>query len=165
MKNIVLIGMPGSGKTTILHKLGEKLGWPIMDTDLYIVAKQGKTVQEMFDISEQYFRDIETRTYNEISSLEGYILATGGGAVKRAENIEYLKRNGVTFLLNRTPENIIADIDISGRPLLRDGADKIWNLYRERKDLYLKYADVIVDNNGDIDDVVDFIVNRVKDWK
>lgn len=163
MKNIVLIGMPGSGKSTVLHLLGQRLGRPVMDTDLYIVEKHGKTVQQMFDISEQYFRDIETATYDEISTLDGWIIATGGGAVKKAENIRYLRRNGVTFLLNRSCENIISDIDIRGRPLLKNGAEHIYNLYNERKDMYLSSADVIIDNNGSLDDTVEQIVKYCTD--
>lgn len=162
MKNIVLIGMPGSGKSTVMALLKTRLGRPAMDTDLYMVDKEGMTVQQMFDISEQYFRDKETETYKEISSLDGWILATGGGAVKRPENIQYLRQNGVTFLLDRSCENIVNDIDISGRPLLRNGAERIYNLYNERKDMYLASADVIIDNNGTLENTVNLIVDYCK---
>ena len=82
-KNIVLIGMPGSGKTTFGKKLAEILGRKFYDADDVLVAREKHTIKELFDEGEKCFRDAETRTLRELSKLDGVVIATGGGAVLR----------------------------------------------------------------------------------
>ena len=150
MKNIVLIGMPGSGKTTIAKKLSEVLNMPLIDVDEYIVKKYRLSIKEMFEISEDYFRECETNCVKEVSLKSGVIISTGGGVIKKSENIEALKTNGIIFLLDRKLENIIKDIETSTRPLLKEGKEKIYTLYSEREMLYLNSAHQVIDNNGTI---------------
>ncbi len=162
MKNIILIGMPGSGKTTISNLLGEKLNRPVIDIDEYLVDKYQMSIDEMFSISEDYFRQRETICCKEVAGLSGHILSTGGGVIKRPENIEALKQNGVVFLLDRSVENIITDIEISTRPLLKEGKERIYTLYEERKDLYLNSADVRIDNNHSLEYTIKEILYYVE---
>jgi len=95
MENIVLIGMMGCGKTTISNLLSKELSRPLIDIDEYLVDKYDMTIPEMFDISEDYFRERETICCQEVGLLENYIISTGGGVIKNPKNIEM----GLLFIL------------------------------------------------------------------
>lgn len=140
-ENLVLIGMPGSGKTVVGHMLAEKTGLPFCDTDQLIVKKAGKPITEIFrDSGEQTFRDLESEVIRDLSLRGGMIVSTGGGAVLRPENVTALKQNGRLFWLDRDPDALIPTDD---RPLA-DTADKIRTLYRERYPVYQSAADEII---------------------
>ncbi len=160
-KNIVLIGMPGSGKTTIGLILAKKLNKEFVDTDELIVEKERKSIADMFAISEDYFRDAESMCAKELSNKNSLVISTGGGIIKREENIEYLKNNSIIIFLNRSPENIIRDVDIQKRPLLKDGIDNLYKLYNERINLYKKYCDFEVINDREIDDTVNNLLQEL----
>lgn len=141
MKNIVLIGMPGCGKSTV----GSLLGLPFYDTDAEIERSEGRTIAEIFDADgEDVFRRIETETVKRLSSRTGVTIATGGGVVKSEDNIRTLKQNGVIVFLNR-PLDLI-DTSNADRPLLRDPC-KLKQLYTERLPLYKRYADIEIIND------------------
>lgn len=158
MKNIVLIGMPGSGKTTVGLLLSEKLNMKFIDMDKYIESKENKSITEMFEISEEYFRNAESKCAEILGSQSSLIIAAGGGIVKRKENIDFLKQNSVIVFLNRPPEKIIEDIDIATRPLLKEGKEKIYTLYNERLHLYKKYCTIEVLNDKTLNDAVNKIL-------
>lgn len=143
-QNIVLIGMPSSGKTTVGRILAEKCGKELADTDEYIVKKIGMPIADFFaKHGEAEFRKIEKETVAGLASTGGKIIATGGGAVLDAENVRALKQNGVLVFLDRRPENLIATDD---RPLAsrRSALEK---LYAERYDIYCAAAEVHIDAN------------------
>lgn len=143
-QNIVLIGMPSSGKTTVGRILAEKCGKELADTDEYIVKKIGMPIADFFaEHGEAEFRKIEKETVAGLVSTGGKIIATGGGAVLDAENVRALKQNGVLVFLDRRPENLIATDD---RPLAsrRSALEK---LYAERYDIYCAAAEVHIDAN------------------
>ena len=143
-QNIVLIGMPSSGKTTVGRILAEKCGKELADTDEYIVKKIGMPIADFFaKHGEAEFRKIEKETVAGLASTGGKIIATGGGAVLDADNVRALKQNGVLVFLDRRPENLIATDD---RPLSsrRSALEK---LYAERYDIYCAAAEVHIDAN------------------
>ena len=148
MKNIVLIGMPGSGKTTLGRRLAELLQMDFIDADPEIEKDTGKTIPELFAVSEDWFRHCETATVRRLARLEGTVLAMGGGVVLRPENIAALKENGVLLFLDRSPEAIAGDVDMAYRPLLRDGTKRVYELYAQRRHLYEAAADRVVRNKG-----------------
>ncbi len=154
MKNIVLIGMPGSGKSTLGKLLGQKLKYNFFDADIVLEKLEGKTIKELFTVGEECFREAETRTLKYLSKLENCIIAAGGGAVKRSENMQLFRKNAIVIFIDRSPENIVQDVDIASRPLLTEGRQKIFDLYRERAELYRRYQDYIVDNNGSQEDAL-----------
>ena len=154
MKNIVLIGMPGCGKTTFGKKLAKKLGVSFYDADEVLEEREQRTIKSFFAESEDAFRAAETRTLRYLADLDGAVIATGGGAVKRAENMELAKHNGVVVFIDRKPENILGCIAGDARPLLAADKRRIFTLYEERIALYRKYADYIVENNGDFGSVL-----------
>ena len=149
MKNIVLIGMPGCGKSTFGKRLARRLSLSFYDADEVLEQREQRTIKNFFAESEDAFRSAETRTLAYLSELEGVIIATGGGAVKRAENMELLKRKGVVVFIDRKPEQILGNIEGDARPLLAADKQRIFKLYEERIDLYRKYADKIITNSGD----------------
>ena len=102
MKNIVLIGMPGSGKSTLGRYLAEILNRDFIDADPEIEKDAGKTIPELFAVSEDNFRKQETATVKRLSRLQGKVLAMGGGVVLRQENIASLKENGTVIFLDRS---------------------------------------------------------------
>ena len=111
MKNIVLIGMPGSGKSTLGRCLAEMLGRDFIDADPEIEKDAGKTIPELFAVSEDCFRRQETATTKRLAKLQGKVLAMGGGVVLRQENIAALKENGLIIFIERSPEDIVGDVD------------------------------------------------------
>ncbi len=160
MKNIVIIGMSGSGKTTLGMMLSKKLNMEFVDMDNYIETMENKSIIEMFEISEEYFRNAESECAKILSLESSLVIAAGGGIVKRKENMDNFKKNSLIVFLNRLPEKIIEDIDIKTRPLLREGRDKVFTLYNERLHLYKKYCDIEVLNDKTLDDAVNEIMTR-----
>ena len=162
MKNIVLIGMPGCGKSTLGRSLAEMLGRDFIDADPEIEKDAGKTIPELFAVSEDFFRKQETRTTKRLAALQDKVLAMGGGVVLRQENISSLKENGLIIFLDRSPEDIIGDVDTQTRPLLATGRQRIYDLYAQREALYSAAADVTVQNKGSIQDVLSRLAEAAK---
>ncbi|HEY8499534.1 MAG TPA: shikimate kinase, partial [Clostridia bacterium] len=160
-KNIVLTGIMGCGKTTIGRMLAEKLSIEFIDLDQYIEQKWGG-ITELFKKGEEYFRNIESKAVAEVSEKEGAVIATGGGVVKRNENIAALKRNGIIFFIDRPLEDILSDVDISDRPLLKEGKEKLIQIFSERYNLYINTCDVRIKNTGDIQSVGDEIIGYLE---
>lgn len=156
---IVLIGMPGCGKTTIGRIISKQLKMNFYDMDDYIEKISSSTIAELFENGEEYFRNIETQACRELAQKKDVLISTGGGVVKRKENIEILKEDSIIIFLDRPVENIFEDVDVSNRPLLKDGKQKLLNLYEERYELYKESADKVIINDGNIKDVV----NEVKE--
>ena len=162
-KGIVLIGMPGAGKTTIGRYISEKLNFKFVDMDEFIERSSKKSIKEIFDQGEDLFRAFETKTCEVLSRLDNVVISTGGGVVKKEENMAYYKDFVVVFI-NRPLELILDDIDVDSRPLLKDGKERVINLYRERIDLYNKYLDIEVINDGSIEDVAKDIILKTKEY-
>ena len=161
MKNIVLIGMPACGKSTIGYWLSKKIGYPLLDTDKYLEEKENRIISDIFsNEGEEYFRNLETKYLKEVSEKEGLIISTGGGAVKKKENIDILKKNGIVIFLNREINDISKE-NHKHRPLLQD-INNIQKLYDERIDLYKKYSDIIIKNNDDMSIIVDRIITALR---
>ena len=152
--NVFLIGMPGSGKSTIGKALAEKLGREFLDTDNLIENKAGKTIPEIFKESgEEYFRELETEVLKEVGAQTGKVVATGGGVVTKDRNLYPLRSNGVCIYIKRDLDSLSKD----GRPLSKsDSAVK--ELYKKRKDLYTAFSQITVSNDGEISSTVDKIM-------
>jgi shikimate kinase len=117
----------------------------------------------LFEKGEDYFRQCETACIKDITQRKNVVIATGGGAVTREENIDFLKSSGIIVFLNRSVKNIIKDIVSETRPLLADGKDKLYDLYNQRIGLYNKYADIIIDSDKSLDDVIDDALKKIKE--
>lgn len=155
--NIVLIGMPSAGKTTIGKMLEEKLGKEFFDLDDMIIAKAGKSIPEIFQESgEAGFRAIETEVAIDASKMNNKIIATGGGVVKHKVNMDFLRLNGITIFIDRDIDKLISSDP--NRPL-SSSKQALQQMYKERYPLYQKYAAYIAVNNANIEETVDDIVN------
>ena len=153
-ENIVLTGMPGSGKTTV-GKLISPYGFTFVDTDSEIEKLCGCSIKELIESKgEKYFRDTESEVIKSVSSKGSQIISTGGGAILRKENVTALRRNGRIFFLNANPERLYPS---KNRPL-SDTADKLKRLYEERLHIYNETADVIVPDSGAPQSEAEFIL-------
>ncbi|MCI5929552.1 MAG: shikimate kinase [Pseudoflavonifractor capillosus] len=138
--NLVLIGMPGSGKSTVGKILSKMLCMPLVDTDALVEQTAGKTIPELFaQEGESAFRDRETAAARQAAALDNTVIATGGGIILRPENMETLAATGLIFFRDRDLEDIVGE-DHMGRPLVGKDPDKLRILYTQRIDLYRKYA-------------------------
>ena len=150
-RNIVLIGMPSSGKTTIGKALAARMGKRFADTDELIVGTTEKSIPEIFEKEgEKVFREIEKKVICDIAVNDGTVIATGGGVILDEKNVLALKRNGVIVYLDRKIDNLIAT---DSRPL-SSNVDDLKKLYDKRKPLYEKYAEITIDDNDDVATVV-----------
>lgn len=157
MQNIVIIGMPGSGKTTVSTMLAEKLGRKILGTDTMVAEKAGVTIPEIFAAQgEAGFRRLETEATAEVGKLSGNIISTGGGVVTVADNYGLLHQNGVIVWIERDTNKLARD----GRPISL--SSDLNELYAARLPLYERFADIKADNNGDINDTVNAIMEMIK---
>ncbi len=149
--NIVLIGMPGCGKSTIGKELENKLNKDFTDTDELIVNAEKMPIPEIFETrGEKHFREAESREIAEISKKNGMIIATGGGAVLNETNVDLLKGNGRVYFINRPINEITATSD---RPL-SSSREALQKRFDERYEIYLNSADVVIDGSGTVEDVV-----------
>ena len=156
-RNLVLIGMPGSGKTTVGKIAASKLGRKIVDLDEMIQNIAGKPIREIFaQDGEAAFRELEAQAVREIAGLTGLVIATGGGCVLRPENVDRLRRNGLLFLLDRAVDQLLPTGD---RPLA-DTARKLKQLYSQRMPLYRAAADQIIAVNGNETETSDTVIRR-----
>lgn len=160
-KNIALIGMPGCGKSTLGKILSRKVDMKIIDVDTYIEKEEKKTISEIFQMGEEYFRDIESKYVNKLSDCEGTIICTGGGIIKKEVNIKNLKKNSTIVFIDRPLECIISDVEIDTRPLLKGNKEKIYKLFQERYELYKKYCDIHILNNKGMLDTVEAIIKKL----
>lgn len=161
MKNIVLIGMPGCGKSTIGYRMSQKINYSFFDADKYLEEKENRIISDIFSKEgEEYFRKLETKYLEDLSKKEQIIISTGGGAVKKKENIDTLKQNGIIIFLDRTIEDISKE-NHENRPLLQN-IENLWKLYDERINLYRKYADIIIKNDDDMNVIVERIITTLK---
>ena len=157
MQNIVIIGMPGSGKTAVSTMLAERLGRKILDTDTIVSEKAGMTIPEIFAAQgEAGFRKLETEATAEVGKLSGNIISTGGGVVTVADNYELLHQNGVIVWIERDTNKLARD----GRPISL--SSDLNELYAARLPLYERFADIKADNNGDINETVNAIMEMIK---
>lgn len=145
---VALIGLPGCGKSLFSRLLAEAMHLKQIDVDDLIVEMSGKSIPDLFAISEDHFRDWEEKALTSIAPDDQLVVACGGGIIKREANRATLRKNAIVVYIDRPPELICADVDTSGRPLLREGAEKVFRLYEERKALYEEAADVIIPNTG-----------------
>jgi len=137
-QNIVLIGMPSSGKTTVGHALAKALDRPLYDSDEELVARAGMSIPDFFaKYGEAAFRNLEAEVIADLSTKNGAIIATGGGAVLRPENVAHLKQNGVLFFLDRGLASLTPTDD---RPL-SDSEEKLKAMYQIRLPIYQAAAD------------------------
>lgn len=157
MENLVLIGMPGCGKSTAASLLAQATGRKAVDADAEIVKEAGCSIAEIFASSgEDAFRALETKVLARLGMESGLIIATGGGCVTRQENYPLLHQNGRIFWLQRDTSLLPTD----GRPLSQ--ATKLADMYRIRKPMYGQFADVTVGNDGEMDDTVKAILASLK---
>lgn len=154
--NIVLIGMPSAGKTTIGRMLEERLKKPFIDLDDVIVEKAGKSIPEIFEENgEEGFRQLETEAALELSKLCGHVIATGGGTIKKKVNMDYLRLNGITIFIDRDVDKLISSDP--NRPLSKS-QEALKQMHSERLPLYHKYAEHVVLNNADIEDTLNQVL-------
>ena len=158
MKNIVLIGMPGCGKTTIGALLAEKLGRTLADADEKIISLAGKSIPEIFaQDGEPTFRDWETKALTELGKQSGLVIATGGGCVTQKRNYPLLHQNGYLVWLERDCRVLPTD----GRPLSQ--ANDLGKMYAVRKPLYEAFADIRVENTGTPEETAQKILDALEE--
>ena len=146
MKNIVLVGMPSSGKSTLAAALGETLGRTVYEADALIEQEAGMAIPAIFaQYGEGHLRALETEILSRLGKLSGAVISTGGGCVTREENYDLLHQNGTIIWLQRGTEKL----DKTGRPIsLKSDLNE---LYQKREPMYRRFADAAVDNNGSVE--------------
>lgn len=152
MENIILIGMPGSGKTSVGKALAQKLGKPFFDADAVLEETYGRKISDIIpNDGEEAFRKMESAVLLELCAKSGLVVATGGGCVTRDENYAHLHRNGTIVRISRD----LSKLPTEGRPLSHK--DKLAQMFETRDPMYRKFADFTVDNNQSLADTVNKI--------
>lgn len=158
MQNIVLIGMPGCGKTTLAGILGKKLSRTVMDADTEIIRLAGKSIPAIFSQDgEETFRDLETEALAQLGKQSGLIIATGGGCVTKPRNYPLLHQNSRIFWLQRDLQNL----PTTGRPLSQSG--NLADMYALREPMYRQFSDHVIDNNRSMEETLDQILAALEE--
>ena len=157
MENIILIGMPGCGKSTVGTLLAEKLGRVFVDADAAIVENAGMPIPQIFaERGESGFRAVETEVLAQLGKQSALVIATGGGCVTQDRNYPLLHQNGSIFWLIRD----LGKLPTDGRPLSQ--ANKLADMYAVRQPMYERFADHVIANDGSIDAAIAEILEVLK---
>lgn len=160
-KDLIFIGMPGCGKSTLGKRLAKKLNLSFLDLDTAIEQAEGRPIPKIFETEgEDGFRQIETKAF-QASVGSGRVIATGGGIVTREEN-RAIAKGGIVIFIDRPLEDIMGDVQTDTRPLLKQGRERLLQLYEERYPLYRKWADIHIKNTGSLEETLTRIINEVK---
>ncbi len=157
VRNIILIGMPGCGKSTVGKILSEKLCRDFFDADDYLTQKEGRSPEDIIkNDGEDAFRALETKTLCDITKLSGKVISCGGGAVLRPENRELIVQNSICIYIKRPIEKLAT----AGRPLSAGGFERLEALFEKRDPLYCECADFCVDLEEDSEKCAEKIIER-----
>lgn len=149
MRNVILIGMPGCGKSTLASRLSAVTGRPYRDSDSLVEERTGRRVRDILvQDGEESFRMLETAALRELGKLSGQIISTGGGCITRTENYPLLHQNGIILWIRRD----LSRLPRTGRPLSQGG--DLMDMYRHREPLYRFFADEEIDNNASPEDAL-----------
>ena len=155
MENIILIGMPGCGKTTVGQQLAQALGRRFVDADEALEAKAGRKITQIIPAEgEAAFRTLETETLAELGKQSGLVIATGGGCVTQQRNFDLLHQNGSVFWLTRDLRKLPTD----GRPLSQAG--RLGEMFAQRQPLYRRFADWEISNDGPVEETLKAILQK-----
>jgi len=164
--NIVLIGLSGSGKSSLGKRLSKKLHRPLFDTDTMVESKCGKNISQIFaTYGEESFRAMESACIDEIKDTYNSIIVLGGGSILHKENIDMLSNNSLIVHIDCHPSIIIKRSQLQDRPLVNGNKEKLFSLYKERIELYRNYAQYTVKNNGRLKRAMLLIVNKLKQYQ
>lgn len=149
--NVVLVGMPGCGKSSLGAAVAEAMGRRFADCDAIVAERAGMPIPEIFArFGEARFRELETQALAELCRESGCVIATGGGSILRAENVRAMRQNGRVCFIRRALEDLPRD----GRPLSSASGDAVRRLWAQRREKYAAAADYAVDNNAALADAV-----------
>lgn len=158
MENIILIGMPGCGKTAVGQQLAQKLGKKFVDADESLEARVCRKITDIIpNDGEAAFREMESETLAELGKQSGLVIATGGGCVTQPQNYPLLHQNGTIFWLKRELDKLPTD----GRPLSQKGT--LVQMYEARMPLYLRFADAAISNDGSIAETASAICRKLEE--
>ena len=165
---ISLIGMMGCGKTTIGKILSIKLNLKFIDTDSEIVEKENRSINDIFaQNGEEYFREVETFTLKEVLNNDNIIISTGGGIIKKEENINLLKEKSIVFYLEADEKTLYERVKNNNeRPLLNveDMQEKITTLLKEREEKYKQAHYTIQTTNKEINEIANEIIGIINEY-
>lgn len=157
MQNIVLVGMPGCGKTTVGKALAEQLNRPFFDADEEILKRTGKSAEAWIEAcGESVFRQKETEVLESLCKQSGTVIATGGGAVTVPENADILRQNSIVFFINRD----VSALPVEGRPLSK--ATALSEMYEVRLPMYRRVCDYEIAADGSVEAVVRRILEELQ---
>ena len=146
--NIVLIGMPGAGKTTLGKMLSKRLAKPFIDIDELIEQVAHKSIPSIFqEDGEKVFRRMEREAVASCRLIKNSVIATGGGTVIDDNNVEDLRENGILFFIDSAPNKIWSRPSLITRPLIGKSKENLLLIYRQRRKVYMQVADFVLDNN------------------
>lgn len=169
MKNIVLVGMMGAGKTTVGEFLSAKLNRELKDIDCVIEQEQKKSIIEIFtDDGEEAFRKLESETIEKFSNMSDLIISTGGGALEKANNLSNLQKNGIIIYLKADIEELFKRVkNETQRPLLKeqDPLEVIKKLIKKRKKFYLMADITIITDNKSPEKITEEIIKAIKNYE
>ncbi len=161
MANIVLIGMPGSGKTSIGKCVASKLSMPFIDIDKMVVDMVKMPITDIFELEgEEKFRKYETLCTAKAVENKNTVISCGGGIILKEENMNYLRKEGTIFFLDRPLAHIMQSSNLADRPLVQNNAEKLELLYHQRIELYRKYAMHIIENNSTFEELANRIIQE-----
>lgn len=160
ISNIILIGMPGCGKSTIGRLLAKLNGMLFIDIDSEIEKTAGKSISKIFsEDGEEHFRSLEVVETLKAGAQKGAVIATGGGVVKLKKNYLPLAQNGRIYYIRRP----LSELETEGRPLSKD-ADALRAMYNEREPLYRKFSDCVLDEGMSINKTAEYILNDFRSF-